>query len=57
MPKGHVDSIIRRVVVGLISAVQNFDGDCSYCLFVNGGEKSWRWAVEKCGAQEWRIGC
>lgn len=24
---------------------------------VNGGEKSWRWAVEKCGAQEWRIGC
>ena len=26
-------------------------------LFVNGGEKSWRWAVEKCGALEWRIGC
>jgi integrase len=24
---------------------------------VNGGEKSWRWAVEKCGALEWRIGC
>jgi hypothetical protein len=27
------------------------------CSFVNGGEKSWRWAVEKCGALEWRIGC
>ena len=25
--------------------------------YVNGGEKSWRWAVEKCGALEWRIGC
>ena len=24
---------------------------------VNGGEKSWRLAVEKCGALEWRIGC
>lgn len=26
-------------------------------LAVNGGEKSWRWAVEKRGALEWRIGC
>ncbi len=31
--------------------------DVTLNLDVNGGEKSWRWAVEKCGALEWRIGC
>jgi hypothetical protein len=50
------DMPVREVVIRLTGTDPEAPAQGTLSI-VNGGEKSWRWAVEKCGALEWRIGC
>ena len=52
-----VACLILLVPITAIASVDNAVVMVEGCSGVNGGEKSWRWAVEKCGALEWRISC